>query len=125
MESPSLLVSSCPSLYDTWPVGTVIQACPTTSELHQTLSLLSLMKPAMPSKFAAEVIQCPTTTEEWTANAEQIEKIWQFPHCFGALDVKHVAVMSLEYWLVVQKLQGILLHCPRGLRRCRLKVSLD
>ena len=26
-ESPSLLVSSCPSLYDTWPVGTVIQAC--------------------------------------------------------------------------------------------------
>ena len=23
--------------------------------------------------------------------------------------------MSLEYWLVVQKLQGLLLHCPHGL----------
>jgi hypothetical protein len=31
-------------------------------------------------KAAAEVIQCPTTTEEWIANAEQFEKKWQFPH---------------------------------------------
>jgi hypothetical protein len=38
------------------------------------------------------VIQCPTTTEEWTAIAEQFEKRWQFPHCCGALDGKHVAV---------------------------------
>jgi hypothetical protein len=36
------------------------------------------------------VIQCPTTTEDWTAIAEQFEKRWQFPHCCGALDGKHV-----------------------------------
>ena len=41
IENPSLLVLSCPSFYDNWSVGTVIQACPTTSEFHQTLSLLS------------------------------------------------------------------------------------
>jgi hypothetical protein len=38
------------------------------------------------------VIQCPTTTEEWTAIAEQFEKRWQFPHCCGALDGKHFGV---------------------------------
>ena len=43
-------------------------------------------------EFAAEVIQCPTTTAEWTAIAEQFETRWQFPHCCGALDGKHVGV---------------------------------
>jgi acetoin utilization deacetylase AcuC-like enzyme len=38
------------------------------------------------------VIQCPTTTEEWTAIAEHFEKRWQFPHRCGALDGKHVVV---------------------------------
>ena len=38
------------------------------------------------------MIQCPTTTEEWTAIAEQFEKRWRFPHCCGVLDGKHVAV---------------------------------
>jgi hypothetical protein len=38
------------------------------------------------------VIQCPTTTEEWPATAEQFEHRWLFPHCCGALDDKHVAV---------------------------------
>jgi hypothetical protein len=49
---------------------------------------------AIKAEFAAEVIQCPTTTEEWTAIAEQFEKRWQFPHCCGALDGKHVAVSN-------------------------------
>ena len=47
---------------------------------------------AIKSKFAAEVIQCPTTTEEWTTIVKQFEKRWHFPHFCGALDGKHVAV---------------------------------
>ena len=47
---------------------------------------------AINAEFAAEVIPCPTTSEEWNAIAEQFEKRWQFPHCCGALDGKHVAV---------------------------------
>ena len=47
---------------------------------------------AIKDQFAAEVIQSPTTTEEWTTIAEQLEKRWQFPHCCGALDGKHIAV---------------------------------
>ena len=34
------------------------------------------------------MIQCPTTTD----TADQYEKRWQFPHCCGALDGKHVAI---------------------------------
>jgi len=48
----------------------------------------------MPSKpsFSADVIQCPTSTEEWCSSAEQFEKKWQYPRCCGALDGKLVAV---------------------------------
>ncbi|CAC5420614.1 unnamed protein product [Mytilus coruscus] len=45
-DSLSLLVASCPSLYDTWPAVTIFQA----TELLQTPSLLSSMSSAMPSK---------------------------------------------------------------------------
>ena len=31
---------------------------------------------AIKAEFAAEVIQCPTSTEEWTSITEQIEKGW-------------------------------------------------
>jgi trehalose-6-phosphatase len=43
------------------------------------------------------VIQCPTTTEEWTAIAEQLEERWQFPHGCGALDGKHMVVTCPVY----------------------------
>jgi hypothetical protein len=59
------------------------------------------------AEFAAEVIQCPTTTEEWTAIAEQFEKRWQFPHCCGALDGKHVAVTCP--W----NTDGLPIFCPQ------------
>ena len=49
---------------------------------------------AIKAEFAGEVIQCPTTTEEWGAIAQEFEERWQFPHCCGALDGKHVAVTS-------------------------------
>ncbi|WAR20152.1 hypothetical protein MAR_001990, partial [Mya arenaria] len=39
---------------------------------------------AIKAKFAAQVMRCPTSTE-------QFEKRWQFPHCRGALDGKHMA----------------------------------
>ena len=43
------------------------------------------------------MIQCPTTTEEWTAIAEQLEERWQFPHGCGALDGKHMVVTCPVY----------------------------
>jgi len=47
---------------------------------------------AIKAEFAAEVIQYPTSSEEWSLIAEQLEKKWQFPDYCGALDGKHVEV---------------------------------
>ncbi|CAG2239080.1 unnamed protein product [Mytilus edulis] len=47
---------------------------------------------AIKDEFATEGIQCPTETEEWASITDLFEKRWQFPHCFGALDGKHVEI---------------------------------
>jgi len=36
----------------------------------------------------------PTTQNGWLTIAEQFEKMWNFPHCLGALDGKHGVLQS-------------------------------
>ncbi|CAH1989553.1 unnamed protein product [Acanthoscelides obtectus] len=36
----------------------------------------------------------PTTPESWLDVAKQFEKTWNFPHCLGALDGKHVVIQG-------------------------------
>lgn len=36
----------------------------------------------------------PPSKEEWTRIASQFSEKWDFPHCVGALDGKHVAVQA-------------------------------
>lgn len=40
------------------------------------------------------LFQMPTTRDAWLAVAEGFETTWQFPHCLGALDGKHVKVQA-------------------------------
>jgi hypothetical protein len=47
---------------------------------------------AIIAEFKDEVIQCPTTTEEWCAISEKFARRWNVPHACGALDGKHVAI---------------------------------
>ena len=42
--------------------------------------------------FQEELIQCPTTPEGWIAIADQYSNRWQFHHCIGAIDGKHIAI---------------------------------
>lgn len=38
-----------------------------------------------------KVIKLPSTAEEWQLIADQFQTNWQFPHCIGALDGKHIS----------------------------------
>ncbi|XP_018407677.1 PREDICTED: uncharacterized protein LOC108783575 [Cyphomyrmex costatus] len=38
----------------------------------------------------SKVIVCPSTVMEWQVVADKFNTWWQFPHCIGALDGKHI-----------------------------------
>nr|CAI5838753.1 unnamed protein product [Callosobruchus analis] len=40
------------------------------------------------------VNELPTSTEQWLAISERFEKQWNFPHCIGAIDGKHVVLQA-------------------------------
>lgn len=39
------------------------------------------------------LFQFPNTTEKWKVIAEQFEQKWNFPHCLGAMDGKHIDIV--------------------------------
>lgn len=39
-------------------------------------------------------VQFPSNEEEWRQIAHDFEEKWQFPHCVGAIDGKHVAIIA-------------------------------
>lgn len=44
--------------------------------------------------YEEELLKCPKTPEEWLRVAEGFERRWNLPHCLGAIDGKHVAIMK-------------------------------
>ena len=41
-----------------------------------------------------EYMRRPTSEEEWRRISEGFEHIWNFPHCIGAIDGKHVVLQA-------------------------------
>ena len=39
-----------------------------------------------------EYLRPPTSTEEWKNIANEYIELWNFPHCVGAIDGKHIAI---------------------------------
>jgi hypothetical protein len=39
-------------------------------------------------------LQLPQTPHEWEKVAEDYEKLWDFPHCLGSTDGKHVEIVA-------------------------------
>ena len=47
---------------------------------------------AIVEEYMDEVIKTPATPEEWKQVADRFSERWQFHHCLGALDGKHIAM---------------------------------
>jgi hypothetical protein len=39
-----------------------------------------------------DYLKSPSTEEQWTNIADEFEREWNFPHCIGALDGKHISM---------------------------------
>ena len=60
---------------------------------HNTTSLLiPKVCEAIIAEFAPEHVCCPTTTQQWRDIAKKFSDRWNFHHCLGALDGKHIAI---------------------------------
>ena len=46
---------------------------------------------AIVDEYLPEVMNCPTTPQEWLRVSEKFLQKWNFPHTCGALDGKHIA----------------------------------
>ncbi|CAH1995223.1 unnamed protein product [Acanthoscelides obtectus] len=45
-------------------------------------------------KVLSNVIQIPSNESEWKNIAKQFENIWNFPHCIGSMDGKHITIQA-------------------------------
>nr|XP_022911033.1 uncharacterized protein LOC111422060 [Onthophagus taurus] len=39
-----------------------------------------------------EYLKFPKTEEEWLEVASEFQRMWQFPHCLGSIDGKHIRI---------------------------------
>ena len=62
---------------------------------HNTISgIIKETVAAIIHVYANEVVKMPTTAREWLKIANDFAVRWQFPHCLGAIDGKHIALVK-------------------------------
>lgn len=77
-----------------------------TGDSYQSLGYLFRIPPTTISRIIPEVCQAlfdelkqdylkiPATSDEWEKEAQSFDEIWNFPHCIGALDGKHIVMKA-------------------------------
>ncbi len=73
---------------------------------------------AIIDEFAAEVLDCPTSPQEWQRVADQFADRWQMYHAIGAIDRKHVLIKC-------PKRSGSLFYNYKGLYSIILLALVD
>ena len=73
---------------------------------------------AIIEEYAEEVIDTPTTPEEWMELEDTMRNVWQVPHSFGGIDGKHVRLFS-------PKKSGSLYHNYKGFCSIVLLAFVD
>ena len=79
-----------------------------SGESQQSLSLVYRIEKATMSKILAETsdaiftvlkdpfLKTPNSKEKWLTIAKCFEETWNFPHCIGAIDGKHIRIEYLK-----------------------------
>ncbi len=62
------------------------------SEWHTTPFLIAEVCAAIVEAYHEEVILTPSTPDDWMVIANNNSQRWQYQHCLGAIDGKHVAI---------------------------------
>jgi hypothetical protein len=64
------------------------------------------------------MFQIPQTTDDWLSVSEKFHKRWNYPHCLGAIDGKHVVIASQtgKKWIYIHQLQTDLQYRAHGCR---------
>ncbi|CAH2013717.1 unnamed protein product [Acanthoscelides obtectus] len=70
------------------------------------------------TKISAIFDYMPCTEEEWLQKSQQFAEKWNFPHCIGALDGKHVLIKA-------PKQRGSLYHNYKGTHSVVLMALAD
>lgn len=63
----------------------------TTASVHHVYIILISLTPSV---TLSSVSQTPDTEGDWRRIARHFEERWQFPHCLGALDAKHIYIQA-------------------------------
>ena len=62
---------------------------------HNTLSgVIREVCKAIYVELSGEYLQCPTTVQQWLDVACEFKSRWNFEHCLGAIDSKHVRIKA-------------------------------
>ena len=62
---------------------------------HSTVSyIIESTCDALWEVLSPEFVNVPKTSEEWKKISEGFEAVWNFPHCVGAIDGKHVVMQA-------------------------------
>ena len=86
---------------------------------HNTIcKFISAVCQAIIDELSNEVLMCPTTPEGWKSKAQIFHNRWNFPHCVGAIDGKHIAVKKPAK-------SGSLFHNYKGFFSIVLQAIVD
>ncbi|XP_067124748.1 uncharacterized protein [Centruroides vittatus] len=62
---------------------------------HNSISaIISEVLDPVYQSYKSEYLRVPSTACQWEDIAREFDEMWQFPHCFGAIDKKRTNHMS-------------------------------
>ncbi|XP_036328180.1 protein ALP1-like [Rhagoletis pomonella] len=95
--------------------------CLASGNTFEDLKFLTAITPQTIGKIVIETceainqvlkncIKLPNNSDEWKAEAYDSSKMWNFPHCIGAIDGKHVNIVKPPGSVVNANYQFLMVH---------------